>query len=83
MELVVMDVPKGKHVTRVTRTEKFPFPSTMESFGADFLSLLELTWKGQEMMKKNLATLNQRKRRTAVLVTGDEESVFLSPSFSL
>lgn len=83
MELVVMNVPKGKHIARVTRTEKFPFPSTMESFSADFLSLLELAWKGHEMMKKNLAALNRRKRKAAVLVTGDEESVILAPSFSL
>ncbi|CAO3701048.1 unnamed protein product [Rhizopus stolonifer] len=43
MELVIMDIPKGKYVARVTRTEKFFFPGTMESFSADFLSLLELT----------------------------------------
>jgi hypothetical protein len=82
MELVVMDEPKGKHVTRVTRTEKFPFPSTMESFSADFLSLLELAWKDREIIKKNLAALNRRKRKAAVLITGDEESVILAPSFS-
>jgi hypothetical protein len=82
MELITMDIPKGKYVTRVTRTEKFPFPSTMESFSADFLSLLELTWKGCEMMRKNMTVLHQKKRKVAVLVTGDGDSITLAPSFS-
>ncbi|KAG2211940.1 hypothetical protein INT47_004627, partial [Mucor saturninus] len=79
MELVIMDVPKGKYVTRVTVTEKFPFPGSMTSFSADFLSLLELAWKGREMMRKNLDMLNQRKRKAPVLVAGDEESITISP----
>ncbi|KAI7862386.1 hypothetical protein BDF14DRAFT_1974524 [Spinellus fusiger] len=82
MELITMDVPKGKYVTRATRTEKFSFPGTMESFSVDFLSLLELAWKGYEMMRKNLTVLHQRKRKSAVLVTGDEERITLAPSFS-
>lgn len=81
MELVVMDIPKGKCVTRVTRTEKFLFPSMMKSFNADFLSLLELTWKGCQMMKNNLTVLHQRKRKAAVLITGNEEVITLAPSF--
>jgi hypothetical protein len=82
MELITMDVPKGKYVTRMTRTEKFPFPEKMESFSADFLSLLELAWKGCEMMRKNLTVLHQKKRKAAVLITGDEESITLAPSFN-
>ncbi|KAI7891670.1 uncharacterized protein EV154DRAFT_563166 [Mucor mucedo] len=82
LELVVMDVPKGKYVTRVTRTEKFPFPGTIRSFSADFLSLLELAWKGREMMRMNLDLLNQRKRKASVLVTREEENITIAPSFS-
>lgn len=81
MELVIMDVPEGKHVTRITKTKKFPFPEAMDSFSVDFLSLLELAWKGREMMIENLAVLYGKKRKVAQLMTDEDDVVVLSPSF--
>ncbi|GAA5812824.1 hypothetical protein MFLAVUS_006283 [Mucor flavus] len=77
MELVIMDVPEGKHVTRITKTKKFPFPEAMDSFSVDFLSLLELAWKGREMMIENLAVLYGKKRKVAQLMTDEDDVHFL------
>lgn len=82
MELVILDVPKGKHVARIARTERFPFPCIIEGLSTDLVSLLELTWRGSQMMEENLSVLKKRKRKEIELITDDEKVVTLTPSFS-
>ncbi|KAG1171919.1 hypothetical protein G6F71_006616 [Rhizopus microsporus] len=45
MELVIMDVPVGQHIARITKTARFEFPSSIETMTIDFLPFLEITWK--------------------------------------
>ncbi|RCH85740.1 hypothetical protein CU098_004977, partial [Rhizopus stolonifer] len=40
---------------------------TLSTFAVDFLPLLEAAWKGKEVMKNNVETLNNRKRKVAEL----------------
>ncbi|KAG1044920.1 hypothetical protein G6F43_011378 [Rhizopus delemar] len=78
MELVIMDCPVGHHITRVSRTPKLEFPSTLKTFAIDFLPLLEAAWKGKEAMKNTVETLNNRKRKIAELnaITKDNSVSF-------
>lgn len=59
----MLDVPKGKHVARVTRTERFPFPCTSEGLSTDFVSLLKLTWRGSQMMEEALYCVEEEKEK--------------------
>ncbi|KAI7871151.1 hypothetical protein BDF14DRAFT_1978586 [Spinellus fusiger] len=82
MELVIMDCPVGHHITRVLRTPKLEFPTTINTFATDFLPLLEAAWKGKEAMKSTVETLNNRKRKVAELsATMEDNSVGLPYSF--
>lgn len=81
MELVTLNIPKGKHVARVTKTERFPFPCSAEGLSTDFISLLELTWRGSQMMEENLLLLKRRKRKEVELITNDDKAATLTPSF--
>lgn len=45
MELIIMDCPVSHHITRVSRTPKLEFPSTINTIAIDFLPLLEDAWK--------------------------------------
>lgn len=69
MELVVMDILVGHHITRISRTLKLDFPSTLNTIAVDFLPLLEATWKEKEFMKATINILNNRKRKAAELNT--------------
>ncbi|ORE11035.1 hypothetical protein BCV72DRAFT_198470 [Rhizopus microsporus var. microsporus] len=80
-----MDCPVGNNIVRVSRTQKFEFPSTISTIAVDLLPLLEATWKAKEIMKKTVEILNQRKRKTVELkaiITNEEESVRLPYSFA-
>lgn len=74
-----MDVPVGHHITRISRTSKFEFPSTLSTIAVDFLPLLEATWKGKEAMKTTIKILNNRKRKAAELNTTSTENTSLLP----
>lgn len=75
-----MDVPKGKHIAIVTKTERFPFPCTSGGLSTDFVSLLELTRRCSQMAEENLSILKKRKK--IELVTCDDKVVTLTPSFN-
>lgn len=62
-----MDCSVGHHITRVSRTPKLEFPSTINIIAIDLFPLLEVVWKGKEAMKKIVETLNKRKREIAEL----------------
>ncbi|KAI8077022.1 hypothetical protein BDF21DRAFT_439147 [Thamnidium elegans] len=51
MELVVMDIPFGEFIARITKTTRFKFLSSIETMAIDFLPLLEITWKGKQAMQ--------------------------------
>ncbi|CAO3675075.1 unnamed protein product [Rhizopus stolonifer] len=63
MELVIMDYPVDNHIIRVSRTPKLDFPNKTSTFAIDLLPLLEAAWKGKEATKKNVETLNNRKKK--------------------
>jgi hypothetical protein len=80
MELVIMDVPVGYSITRVLKTCKFEFPETINSFALHFIPLLQVAWKGKEIMKDTITLLNDKKRK-AFAISGSKEASLLSPSF--
>lgn len=77
-----MDCPVGNHITRVSRTRKLDFPSTISTISLDLIPLLEIAWKGKEAMMKIIETLNNRKRKIADLVDIDEEEKTVKLSYS-
>ncbi|KAG1148374.1 hypothetical protein G6F37_004111 [Rhizopus arrhizus] len=82
MELVIMDCPVSHHITRISRTPKLEFPSCISVIAVDLPPLLEITWKGKEVMKATIKTLNNRKRKAAELnATSTENMPSLSFSF--
>lgn len=81
IELVMLNFPKGKYITRVARTERFSFPCIIESLGTDFVSFLELAWRGSQMMEESLSMLKNRERKDIKLVTDYEKVVTMTPSF--
>ncbi|KAG1448716.1 hypothetical protein G6F46_011062 [Rhizopus delemar] len=75
MELVVVDIPVGQHITRITKTARFEFPSSIETMATDFLPLLEITWKGKQAMKMAHKTMNDRKRKNTELIANSSDIV--------
>ncbi|OBZ80776.1 hypothetical protein A0J61_11175 [Choanephora cucurbitarum] len=67
LELIVMDVPVGNHISRISRTMPFGFPSSIEQVNTNFLPLLELAWKGKQAMEELVAVLKNRKRKAVEL----------------
>ncbi|CAO3610427.1 unnamed protein product [Mucor hiemalis] len=63
LELLIVDVPEGCTVARVTRTKKLTFPNKGSNLKLDFLPLLEITLLGRELMSKAAKTVDSRKRR--------------------
>lgn len=62
MELVFMDVPAGRSVSRVVKTLPLTFPSSVETFVSDMIPLMELVWKAKEKMKDTMMIINKRKQ---------------------
>ncbi|KAI9485629.1 MAG: hypothetical protein EXX96DRAFT_533968 [Benjaminiella poitrasii] len=60
MELVVMDVPVGQNIARITKTARFEFPSLIETMAIDFLPLLEITWKANKLLLAGITTRRER-----------------------
>lgn len=75
MELVIMDVPVGQHIARITKTARFEFPSSIKTMTIDFLPLLEITWKGKQAMKMVHKTMNDRKRKITELIADSSDIV--------
>ncbi|CAO3612156.1 unnamed protein product [Mucor hiemalis] len=75
MELVVMDIPIGNHITRLTKTCRLEFSTSIKTSMIDFLPLLESTWKGKQMMNMVYKTLNDRKRKNVELIINDADEV--------
>lgn len=70
-----MDIPVGQHITRITKTARFEFPSSIETMATDFLPLLEITWKGKQAMKMAHKTMNDRKRKNTELIANSSDIV--------
>ncbi|KAI7864966.1 hypothetical protein BDF14DRAFT_1931718 [Spinellus fusiger] len=68
MELVIMDVPVSQHISRITKTARSEFPSSVTTMAVDFLPLLELTFRGKQAMKMAHETMNDRKRKNIELI---------------
>ncbi|CAO3611487.1 unnamed protein product [Cunninghamella blakesleeana] len=47
IELLMMDVPCGSSVYRVSRSPGYTFPTSISTFITDIIPLLELTWAGK------------------------------------
>ncbi|CAO3679845.1 hypothetical protein G6F70_009110 [Rhizopus microsporus] len=80
LELVVLDVPVGSHIARITRTARFEFPSAVENMAVDFLPLLQLVFKGKQAMVMANKIANDRKRKEVELLGSNSTPSFL-PSF--
>lgn len=74
LELLLMNVPAGKTITRITRTKKLPLPITAKSIRTDLLPLLEVTLMAKISMEK-LANIFEDRRRKAVVLCTDDASV--------
>ncbi|CAO0794212.1 unnamed protein product [Mucor circinelloides] len=78
--LVVLDVPVGSHIARITRIARFEFPSSVENMPVDCLPLLELVYKGKQAMIMAKKITNDRKRKEVELLGSDRTPSF-PPSF--
>ncbi|KAI7886685.1 hypothetical protein K492DRAFT_114761, partial [Lichtheimia hyalospora FSU 10163] len=63
LELVMMNVPAGHSVCRISRSEKYAFPDCIDTFATDLMPLLEIVWKGKEVMINTMDTVNKRRRK--------------------
>ncbi|CAO3654337.1 unnamed protein product [Cunninghamella echinulata] len=61
MELVIMDVPEGHSICRITRSPIFTFPFYINSFGADIIPILEITWKAKKLMQDTVSLINKER----------------------
>lgn len=41
MELVLIDVPVGNLICRVSKTDRYEFPQSVDTFALDFIPLLQ------------------------------------------
>ncbi|KAL4215623.1 hypothetical protein AB4K20DRAFT_1973115 [Rhizopus microsporus] len=71
LELLVADVPDRQ--TKI--------PCSLASIVVDFIPLLEVTWKGRELMKQTAEALNSRKRKAVQLTESTDECTLLPYSF--
>lgn len=76
LELLIMNVPAGKTITRVNRTKRLSFPTTAKSIRLDLLPLLELTIVAKALMENLMRIIDERKRKAVVL---DTNEIFASP----
>lgn len=76
LELLIMNVPAGKTITRVNRTKRLSFPTTAKSIRLDLLPLLELTLVAKALMENLMRIIDERKRKAVVL---DTNEIFASP----
>jgi hypothetical protein len=83
LELVVMDVPSGVSVCRVSRTPKVSFPTSADSFTTDIASLLELVWAGKKLMIDTESCLKKRKRVALGFNSITANKFTLQPSLNL
>ena len=81
LELVMMDAPAGHSVRRISRSERYAFPDCIDTFATDLIPLLEIVWKGNEVMINTMNTINKR-RKKADLITKAKYTTALSPSFT-
>ncbi|KAG1464114.1 hypothetical protein G6F56_005147 [Rhizopus delemar] len=83
MEVVLMDVPVGHSISRISKSPKLQFPLSKSNIATDFISLIEITWKGKRMMEHIVRMLNDRKRKAAamMLLTDVDNEAILSFSF--
>ncbi|KAG1472238.1 hypothetical protein G6F56_001656 [Rhizopus delemar] len=72
LELLIMNVPAGKTVTRITRTKKLPFPNKPKNIRLDFLPLLEVTLMGKALMESLARIIDDRKRKAVELNTAEK-----------
>lgn len=72
LELLIMNVPAGKTVTRITRTKKLPFPGKPKNIKLDFLPLLEATLMGKALMENLARIIDDRKRKAVELNTAEK-----------
>jgi hypothetical protein len=75
-----MDVPVGCSITRVRKSSKYDFPENIESFAVDLIPLLELAWKGKELMKKTMVDINSRKRKSVDISIPEDDILSTLPS---
>lgn len=81
LELVIMDVPTGHSICRISRSEKFTFPDCIDTFATDLIPLLEIIWKGKQVMINTIHSVNKRKRKQADMITRSYTTT-LPPSFT-
>lgn len=83
LEMLIMNVPAGVSITRITRTKKLPLPTTAGSIRLDLLPLLELTLMGKALMENLAKIIEDRKRKAVVLCNDDASAVPRLPFSSL
>ncbi|KAI8380400.1 hypothetical protein BD560DRAFT_487647 [Blakeslea trispora] len=79
LEMLIVDVPAGSTVVRVTRTKGLSFPDHGEDIVVDLTALLETVLIGRKMMENVEDLLVKSKKRKAVELRNDceEESAAL------
>ncbi|KAI7869840.1 uncharacterized protein EV154DRAFT_530435 [Mucor mucedo] len=88
LELLIMDIPSGNTITRISRTKKLPFPDQASNIGIDLTALLETVLIGRKLMEDVEALIScSRKRKPVELNNDDSEdeaaAPFLSHSFNI
>ncbi|KAI9468455.1 MAG: hypothetical protein EXX96DRAFT_492840 [Benjaminiella poitrasii] len=59
----------------------FEFPSSSNNIGANFILILEVTWKAKQAMLKNVHFLKDRKRKMSELLTSIKDKITMPPYF--
>ena len=50
MKLIQIDIPIVSNITRLLRTPKYKFPFCPQNIAMNFISMLELAYKGKQAM---------------------------------
>ncbi|KAI8066079.1 hypothetical protein BDF21DRAFT_454895 [Thamnidium elegans] len=81
LELLIVDVPEGTTVSRVTRSKKLAFPNKGSNLRSDFLPLLEVTLLGRGLMIEATRTVESRKRKAVEETYHSNTSIWKISSF--
>lgn len=79
--VLIPDVPVRSSITIITWTDRLRVPCSLANITVNFIPLLEVTWKGRELMKQTVEVLTSRRRKAVQLAERTDEYTLLPYSF--
>ncbi|EPB89495.1 hypothetical protein HMPREF1544_03726 [Mucor circinelloides 1006PhL] len=74
LEVLIMDIPAGNTISRVSRTKKLLFPDQGSNIGTDLTALLETVLIGRKLMEDVEAFISCSRKRKAVELDASQKS---------